>query len=197
VWPARDLIKPIYPGEIVEERMNELLPSDAAEYAANYRLCLHWSGEDAYDEARGEEIARGMESCNGLEAARDSLLLRYPRGSSVDSTLRWMIAEIDSGSDAYVWDDPQHRSHVLNRYYEALGQQTPRSVDELIGKKRALSDTSSEATRKMVQYMIKIETGYLAVVIDNIDRLHPVTAEDVRGARIRWERETGEKVRQR
>ena len=51
-WPPRELIKPIYPGEIVDARMNELLPPDAAEYAANYRLCLHWSGEDAYDDER-------------------------------------------------------------------------------------------------------------------------------------------------
>ena len=177
--------------------MREILPSDAAEYAANYRACLHWSGEEAYSDERAEEIAQGEESCNGLEAVRDSLGLRYTRGSSVDSTLRWVIAEIDSNSYDYVWDDPHHKSKVLNRYYEAFGQQTPRSVDELIAKKHALSDTSSEATRKMVQFMIKIETGYLAGVIDNFDRLHPETAEEVREARIRWERETGEKVRQR
>jgi len=196
-WPARELIKPIYPGEIVEARMSELLPSDAADYAANYRLCEHWSGEDAYSEERGEEIARGMETCNGLEATRDSLLSKYPRGSSVDSTLRWMIAEIDSGSDAYVWDDPHHRSNVLNRYYESWGQGTSQRVDELIAQRRALSDTTSAATRSMVLFMIKVEAGYLNGLVANIDRLHPLTAEEVRSACVRWERMTGEKVGQR
>jgi len=178
--------------------MREILPPDAAEYAANYRICLHWIGEDAYSEERGEEIARGIEgSCEGLEATRDSLRLRYPGGSPVDSTLLWVIAEVDSGSEHYVWDDPRHRSNVLNRYYESWGQQTPRRVDELIAQRRALSDTTSEATRGMVLYMIKIETRYLTGLIDNIDRLHPVTAEEVLEARTRWERVTGERVGQR
>src|SRR5205085_9100933 len=140
-------------------------------------------------EERAKEIAQGMESCNGLAAARDSLCVKYPPGSSVDSTLRWVITQIDSDSYDYVWNDPGHRSKVLTRYYESCGQEAPRRVDELIARQKALSDTASQATRKMVQYMIKVETGYLADVIQHMDRLHPVTAEEVRAARTRWERE--------
>lgn len=185
----------IYLGEIIEPRLREILPPDAAAYAENYRYCAHWSGESAYDEARAEEIASGMEeSCTGLEATRDSLRLRYPPGSTINATLRRVIADMDSDAYNYVWDDPLQKSMVLNRYYEAWGQQTPRRIEELITQRRALSDTTSEATRKVVRFMITVETSYLTEIMANIDRLHPETAKEVRAARIRWERETGEKV---
>jgi hypothetical protein len=187
--------KQIELGEIIEPRLREILPPDAATYAENYQYCLHWSGEEAYDEARGEEIARGIEeSCTGLEAARDSLRLRYPSGSTVDSALRRVIAQIDSNSYDYVWDDPHYKSIVLNRYYEAWGQHTPRRIDELIAQRHALSDTASEASRQMVKFMSTVETRYLTEIMGNIGRLHPETAKEVRAACIRWERDTGERV---
>jgi len=198
VWPPRERIEPIYDGEIIDLRIKEILPADAAEYASNYRYCVHWNGEPAYDSARAAEIERGIkESCTGLEAARDSLQVKYPRGSSVDSTLRLVIAQIDYDSEDYVWNDPDHRSKVLSRYYEAFGQHTPERVDELIAERRALADTASAATRKNVQYQISVETRYLSEIMENIDRLHPRTAEEVRSALARWERETGEKIARR
>jgi len=182
-------------GEIIEPRLREILPPDAAEYASNYRFCLHWSGEEPYDSSRAEEIAEGIkESCTGLEEARDSLRRRYRPGSPVDRLLRRVIADVDSNSYEYVWDDPANKSIVLNRYYESSGQGALARVRTLIAQRRALSDTSSAATKSALAWMVKVETGGLAELMANIDRLHPETAKEVREARVRWERETGEKV---
>jgi hypothetical protein len=187
--------KPIYPGEIVEPRLRELLPPDAATYAIMYRLCLHWGGEPAYDQERAEEIDRGIaENCTGLEAKRDSLRLKYPPGSSVASTLRRVIADLDSFSDNYAWDDPRHHSVLLNHYYEAWAQQAGRHVDALIARRHALSDTVGAATRNMLRVMSANQTRWLRGLLKQIDRLHPQTVAELRAACVRWERETGEKI---
>ena len=54
------------------------LPAEVEAFRRTRDLCDHWRGEDAYDEARGAEIARGVAAtCTGTDAALARLRQRY------------------------------------------------------------------------------------------------------------------------
>ena len=70
---------------VVEEGM----PAEVDELVARWEECLHWAGEEPYDEARRKEIADGVAaSCPGNVEARDALLEKYADRADVVARLR-------------------------------------------------------------------------------------------------------------
>ena len=61
------------------------LPPDVAAYVGRRAGCNHWSGEDAYDKARGREIASAMKrlKCVRIESDAKRLRHRYARSPRV------------------------------------------------------------------------------------------------------------------
>lgn len=184
-------IQRLYEGDITHLRLMELLPQDAANYADRYQYCLHWSTEPTDNPERAAEVEEGIKvSCTGIEAQLDSIRNKYPPSSRVAVVLARVIADIDSGSYAFVLDDPGHRSLVLNRYYEAYAQEMPQRVDKLIAERHKHANTKDARLRDVQKYMAQVLTKQLAEVTANNDRLHPKTARDLRLAREKWERAT-------
>lgn len=61
------------------------LPADAQAYVTRRRGCNHWGGEDAYDEARGREIAAAAKAlrCDAVDADEARLRRRYGKDPAV------------------------------------------------------------------------------------------------------------------
>ena len=174
----------IYDGELIELRLNEVLPSDAAKYVHDYRYCRHWQGEDAYDKERSETIKRGInESCSELDEKKKYIERKYPEGSTEARIIHSIIKEIDAGESfpSFVWNDPERESRVLNEYYEAKAQSVIRELGTQIPKYEAafkkLKDNKSTDNKELETriWRLKVQQKYLKDVIGNIDRLHPLT----------------------
>ncbi|TFZ55736.1 hypothetical protein E4V01_21345 [Methylorubrum sp. Q1] len=65
------------------------LPAEVVTYLDRHRGCNHWSGEEAYDAARGREIAAAVKTlrCDAIEADEKRLRQRYGRDPAVRKAL--------------------------------------------------------------------------------------------------------------
>ncbi|GJE73275.1 hypothetical protein [Methylorubrum podarium] len=61
------------------------LPADAAAYVARRKGCHHWGGEEAYDAARGRDIAAALTSlrCDAIDADEARLRRRYGKDPAI------------------------------------------------------------------------------------------------------------------
>lgn len=61
------------------------LPADAAAYVARRKGCNHWGGEEAYDAARGRDIAAALTSlrCDAIDADEARLRRRYGKNPAI------------------------------------------------------------------------------------------------------------------
>jgi hypothetical protein len=56
-------------------------PTDVKTFLANREQCDHFRGEEAYDEARGAEIDKALDTyCTGTDAALKKLRVKYRKG---------------------------------------------------------------------------------------------------------------------
>ena len=191
--PYKEYKQPIFLGELFNHRLNEALPPDAAEYVDLYRNCRHWSGEDAYNKERGEQIRKGIEgNCAGLENREKSIHAKYQNGTRESEVINSIIKEIEAGVSipSFVLHDPLRKSVILNEYYEAHAQYVVRSVNQQIPKYEAIAEKlrnetvkAQEGTTndlKMAKYMLEVQKNYMIDVMKNIDRLHPITREQIK-----------------
>jgi len=65
------------------------LPAEVVAYLDRRIGCTHWSGEEAYDAARGRQIAAAVKTlrCNAIEADAKRLRQRYGRDPAVRKAL--------------------------------------------------------------------------------------------------------------
>jgi predicted transcriptional regulator len=195
--PYREYPTPIYDGELFELRLKEVLPEDASTYIDDFRSCQHWSGEDAYNDERAQQISDGINSsCPGLADKKAVLFSKYPAKSQTSELIRSIIKEIESGEDfpSFVFNDPQRKSKVLDQYYEASAQsiireianQIPSYSATLASIRVANNKPSSELISKeeMGRYMLNVQRGYLIKALNNSDRLHPITLEKLKRAQL-------------
>jgi archaellum component FlaC len=190
--------KPIFVHDLFQMRLIEVLPIDAVDYVDKYRDCQHWRGEDAYDEQRSKDIDRGIkESCDGLEKKRQMIESKYTQGSKEAHTINSIIKEIDEGESlpSFMWNDPKRKSKVLNEYFEATSQNIIRTLQSLIPRYKAAvtkvqkfraSDTKDinkedrlEKEINSVKYLLHVQEKYVTEVLGNIDRLHPITRDQI------------------
>jgi hypothetical protein len=191
--PYKEYKQPIFLGELFNLRLKEALPPDAAEYVDRYRNCRHWRGEDAYNKERGGQIRNGIEgNCTGLEDREKSIHAKYQNGTRESEVINSIIKEIEAGVSipSFVLHDPLRKSVILNEYYEAHAQYVIRSVNQQIQKYEAIVEklrnekdrAQDGATNdlKMAKYMLEVQKNYLDDVMKNIDRLHPITREQIK-----------------
>jgi len=124
--------------------------------------------------------------------------MKYPSGSKVSEIIASIVRDIEAGKDlpSFIWFDPQRTSIVLDEYYEAKAQVIVRTVNEEIPKYKAKLETlpngalnlpelgASMEPAEMIRFMLKVQQRYLADVMKNIDRLHPVTREEIKRVEI-------------
>ena len=196
--PYKKYDHPIYGGALVELRFKEALPPAAADYVSRYRACLHWRGEDAYDAARAKDIQQGIEkSCYGLETTKITIDQKYPHGSEESRTIESIIADIDKGESfpSFIWNDPDGKSKVLDEYFEAQAQYVIRELEKQIPEYEAAfsafnkhdsSKQKDESERRrlkenldMVVFRLNVQKKYLAEVLKNSRRLHPLTRKEI------------------
>lgn len=191
--PYKEYKQPIFLGELFNLRLNEVLPPDAAEYVDLYRNCRHWSGEDAYNKERGAQIRKGVEgNCTGLGNRGKSIHAKYQNGTRESEVINSIIKEIEAGVSipSFVLHDPLRKSVILNEYYEAHAQYVVRSVNQQMPKYEAIAEKlrnetvkAQEGTAndlKMAKYMLEVQKNYMIDVLKNIDRLHPITREQIK-----------------
>ncbi|ARO55157.1 conserved protein of unknown function; putative exported protein [Methylorubrum extorquens] len=65
------------------------LPAEVVTYLDRHMGCNHWSGEEAYDAARGRQIAAAVKTlrCDAIEADAKRLRQRYGRDPAVRKAL--------------------------------------------------------------------------------------------------------------
>jgi hypothetical protein len=65
------------------------LPAEVVTYLDRHMGCNHWSGEEAYDAARGRQIAAAVKTlrCDAIEADEKRLRQRYGRDPAVRKAL--------------------------------------------------------------------------------------------------------------
>lgn len=83
-WPAPARADPALS---LAERKS--LPAEVVAYLDRRMGCTHWSGEDAYDAARGRQIAAAVKTlrCDAIDAAAKRLRQRYGRDPAVRKAL--------------------------------------------------------------------------------------------------------------
>jgi len=185
----------IYLGELFELRLNEVLPPDAAQYVDRFRECGHWGGEEAHDADRAKQIASGIErSCDGLTERKRALDDRYPSGTKEYALVASIIKEIEAGKDmpSFVFSDPEKKSAVLDRYYEAHAQSVIRQVARQVPEHEAAVAAVRQARRenkpldaalqkaRMTQFMLGVQQRYWDDVMNNVERLHPKTRDQIK-----------------
>ncbi|GJD46628.1 hypothetical protein AFCDBAGC_4511 [Methylobacterium cerastii] len=71
-------------------------PADVERYLTRLTGCRHWTGEDAYDAARGREIAAAVKDlgCDALDADEARLRRRHGRSPAI---LKILDAARDAG----------------------------------------------------------------------------------------------------
>ncbi len=191
--PYKEYKQPIFLGELFNLRLKEVLPSDAGEYIDLYRNCRHWRGEDAYNKERGEQIRKGIEgNCTGLDDKNRSIHDKYQNGTRESKIINSIIKEIEAGVSlpSFISHDPLRKSAILNEYYEAHAQYVARSVNQQIPKYEAIAEKlRNESVKvqegttkdlKMAKYMLGVQKNYLNDIMKNIDRLHPITREQIK-----------------
>ena len=72
------------------------------------------------------------------------------------------------------------KSAVLNKYYEAHAQSVVRSVNQQLPKYKMLLDNKLIEDLKMAKFMLGVQQKYLTDIMRNIDRLHPITHEQIK-----------------
>src|SRR5215470_4152602 len=67
------------------DKLVATLPKDAAAVVTRHLECIHWGGEEPYDEARAREIARATKraKCDALDRDEAALLKRYANDPKV------------------------------------------------------------------------------------------------------------------
>lgn len=191
--PYKEYKQPIFLGELFDLRLNEVLPPDAAEFVDLYSTCRHWAGEEAHDTERGEQIRKGLEeNCTGLDNREKSIHAKYQDGTRESEVINSIIKEIEAGESfpSFVLHDPLRQSVILDEYYEAHAQFVVRSLNqqmpeyEAIAAKRrnetAKAQEGSPSDLEMAKYMLEVQKKYMTDVMKNIDRLHPITREQIK-----------------
>ena len=192
--PYKEYKTPITRSELFRLRLDEVLPPDAAKYIVDYRSCRHWRGEPVYSKERGEQIRRGIEeSCPGLKDKRKSLHNKYIKGTREAEVINSIVREIEVGKSfpSFIREDPLRKSIVLNKYYEAHAQFVIRSVKQQLPEYQAIlerlrnENETVEVTDltikelKIAKFKLEVQQRYLADIMKNIDRLHPITREQI------------------
>jgi hypothetical protein len=202
--PYKKYDNPIYPGNLVELRLKEALPPDAADYVSRYRQCIHWRGEDAYDAARAKDIQKGIEkSCSDLEERKEVIGRKYPHGSKESRLIQSILEEVEKGEStpSFIWNDPEGKSKVLDEYFEAQAQYVVHELEKQIPEYEAAvsafkkhgssrqKDESEERRLKekldMIIFRLNVQKKYLAEVIKNSRRLHPLTRKEIANSEIK------------
>ncbi len=175
---------PVYEYQITEPRLKEFFPQDVAEYINQNSNCNHWGGEEPYDEERAKQIEAGVErDCTGLQEKYNSLLSKYSGTPEVLSRMK----AIQDDPDKYIWDDPHHKSKVLNEYFEAEAQSIVRTVKEVLPEHEKIvaalnRQETSELKNKLgpITHRLKVQQEYLSNVMKNFDRLHSITQKQIK-----------------
>ncbi len=158
------------------KRTQEYFPPEMADYLEKYIMCTHWSGEDGYDEERGNQIELGIkENCIDFDQAEKNIKDKY-ESDPIFSIFLTTKQEVENGeSGSFVYDDPKKQSIVLNRYFEAMGQYVAEEVSKDM-KEYGTADVKEKAN---LEYLLSVQNGYLLLLIPEINRLHPTTKKAI------------------
>lgn len=164
--------KPLAVHELVQRRLQELLPADAIHYLKEHMACEHWFGEEAYDRERAKEIEAGIKrDCAARDTHRKKIHLRYKPGSAVRKRLDRIVGDTEQYRDDFAWDDPEMKSDALRVYYESTAQ-------DLIRQAAALSadDCAADSGPEKRVPQLEVEIWRL---LSKTKRLHPDTRRNI------------------
>jgi hypothetical protein len=167
---------------LLEARLKEVLPLDAAGYVSNYRICRHWQGEPAYDEERARQIKKGIEeNCRELEKTRIEIEKKYPAASKEQHVISSILKEVNTGNSipSFVFNDPERKSKALVAYYRekvqsianALTEQVPRHERAIKYAREKKAPPNASESLETTGYLLNVQQRYLQDVTQNMDRL--------------------------
>jgi hypothetical protein len=68
-------------------------PRDVAKFQTDLETCIHFAGEEAYDAARGRQIAAAVKRfCGGADRAQPRLLTKYAKSPLILDRVKAIIA---------------------------------------------------------------------------------------------------------
>ena len=118
------------------------------------------------------------------------LAKRYKKESKEAENINAIIKEIEAGKNlpSFIFNDPQRKSSALNIYYEAQAQSILRLTPQLIEQyksaikehKKIINRATDSSKNKIARYMLEVQQRYLIDVLNNINRLHPMTQKQIK-----------------
>jgi hypothetical protein len=102
--------------DLVKKRLAEVFPVEVVTELDDRRLCIHFSGEEPYDEERRKDIERNLkEHCHQFEKIMGGYERKYPGKSWLKEFSKvWDAMESSLEGDDFIWKIPEGKSKVLS-----------------------------------------------------------------------------------